>query len=800
MTASDLVERLLASLDVAGRVRLLTGATFWTTHADPLLGLRSMVLSDGPVGVRGPHWDEHGSAVLPSPTAWAATWDETLARRLGRLMAAEARRKGVDVLLGPTVNLHRSPLAGRHFECLSEDPVLAARIATAYVCGVQAGGVAATAKHYVANDSETNRFTVDVCVDERTLREVYLAPFERMVVDGGVWAVMAAYNGVNGVTMTDNPLLCTPLTTDWGFDGVVVSDWSATRSVVRSAQAGLGLVMPGPDGPWGEALLDAVRRNAVSEALLEDKARRMLRLARRVGAIGAPDAEQEPARADDTGDLLRRAAAEAMVLVRNDRATLPLHAPGLRRVAVLGPNAAEPAIQGGGSAGLTAEYVVTPLDGIRAAVAADADVVHLAGAHRPPGLDPMTAGLTVRYLDPSGTELRAEHRTVGQLVWCGDEIQPGTTVEVSGRFRAPAGGRWQFGFAGVGAFALELDGEPVLTELVVPRDTSFAAGFLDPPERWSDRVLREGEEVELLLRHRPAYEMRVAKLVLGARAPRRPETEEMALAVEAARRADVAVVVVGTDDRVESEGRDRETLALPGRQDELVRAVAGVNPRTVVVVNAGAPVLLPWRDEVAAVLLTWFPGQEFGNALADVLFGAAEPGGRLPTTWPAREQDVPVLSTQPVGDRLDYAEGLHAGYRAWLRAGATPAYPFGHGLGYTDWQYSSLSIDGTDLTVVLGNVGSRPGKEVVQAYLSRPESAIDRPARWLAGFAVVRAGPGETVTAEIPLPPRAFEHWSVDVHDWRSEPGDFVLSVGPSVTDCRLTLVISVRSPGEPPR
>ena len=761
---------------------LLTGAGFWTTRASAALGLRSLVLSDGPVGVRGARWDERGSAVLPSPTAWAASWDESLATALGGLLAAEARRKGVDVLLGPTVNLHRSPVAGRHFECLSEDPLLTGRIGAALVRGVQAGGVAATAKHYVANDSETNRFTVDVRVSERALREVYLAPFEALVVDGGVWLVMAAYNQVNGATMTDNPLLTTPLVTEWGFDGVVVSDWFATRSVVDSALAGLTLVMPGPGGPWSAGLAAAVESGRVPSSLVEDKIERLRRLASRISDKPVPPGGE---------GLLRRAAADGMVLVRNSRAALPLR--GVGRVALLGPNAADPAIQGGGSAGLTPSGVVTPLDALSSAF----DLVHAAGAHRQPGLTPIVADLHVRYLDPSGVELRAERRASGQLIWTGEDIAPGTVVEVSATFRAPAAGDWRIGFAGVGAFTLSLDGSPALAETVEPDDDSFAAGFLDPPQRWVTRGLGSGDSLRVRLKHVPAYELGAAKLVLGVQPPRRSDAEELAAAVEAARGADAAIVVVGTDDRVESEGRDRSTLALPGRQDDLVRAVARVNSRTVVVVNSGSPVLMPWREEVAAVLLAWFPGQEFGNALADVLTGAREPGGRLPTTWPAREEDVPVRSTRPDGDTLHYAEGVHVGYRAWLRSGATPAYPFGHGLGYTTWEYAELSGSGPLVTVRLRNTGDRPGKEVVQAYLSKGDSTIDRPAVWLAGFAVVRAAPGETVTAEIRLPERAFQHWD---GGWRTEAGDFLLTVGRSVDDRPLALVISGRSLGVRPK
>jgi beta-glucosidase len=801
------VVRRLGALTRRERVRLVTGAGFWCTAAAPELGLRSMVLSDGPVGVRGQRWDEHGSAVLPSPTAWAASWDEVLVERLGGLLAAEARRKGVDVVLGPTVNLHRSPLAGRHFECLSEDPLLSGRIGVAYVRGLQVHGVGACAKHYVANDSESSRFTVDVRVDERTLRELYLAPFESLVVDGGVWMVMAAYNGVNGTTMTGNLLLTDPLVAQWGFDGVVVSDWYAARSTVASALAGLGLVMPGPAGPWGEALVDAVGEGSVPADAVADKAARMLRLAGRVGALAdEPVGAAEGWSGDRATQLLRGAAAEAMVLLRNAGAVLPLDCGSLGRVAVLGPNAAEPTVQGGGSAELTADHVITPLQGIRAALGNEVVVEHVTGAYNRPGLSPIRAecvtcpacgrpGLAVRYLDPAGRQLRAEHRMSGRLVWFGEEILHGARVEASARFRAPVAGRWRFGFAGTGTFTFTVDARTVIEETVCPNNPSFAASYLDPPQRWVTRDLAVGDEVDLVLRHQLVPDLDFARVVLGVAAPRRSDDEELQLAVAAARRADAAIVVIGTTEQMETEGRDRTSLALPGGQDDLVRAVAAVNSRTVVVVNAGAPVAMPWRDDVAAILLTWFPGQEFGTALADVLIGAVEPGGRLPTTWTARD-DIPVPVTRPVDGRLHYREGLHVGYRT---PGISPAFPFGFGLGYTTWSYESIEAPaklraGADLgvSVRIRNTGGRRGKEVVQAYLSRPDSTVARPMCWLAGFAVARADPGEEVEVLIPVAARALQHWSTEAHAWETEPGDYRLTVGPSVADRPIAQVITV--------
>jgi beta-glucosidase len=386
--AEAVLRERLASLSLEQKVRLLTGADFWSLWPEPAIGLRRLVLSDGPAGVRGELWDERDpSANVPSPTALAASWDEARVERLGRLLAAEARRKGVDVLLAPTVNLHRAPYGGRHFECFSEDPLLTARIGVAYARGLQAGGVAACVKHFVANDSETDRFTVDVRVDERALRERYLAPFEPIVREAGVWAVMAAYNSVNGTTATEHPMLAEVLKDEWGFDGVVMSDWYAARSTEPAANAGLDLVMPGPGGPWGDRLVAAVRSGRVPEAAVDDKALRLLRLAARVGALEGIDPAVPPAEPWPDAKVaaeLREGAAAGFVLLRNAEVDgaplLPLEPQALRRVAVLGPNAEVARTLGGGSATVFPPYTASPLQGLKAALGPAVQVDHGRGA------------------------------------------------------------------------------------------------------------------------------------------------------------------------------------------------------------------------------------------------------------------------------------------------------------------------------------------------------------------------------------------------------------------------------------
>ncbi|GAA4575200.1 glycoside hydrolase family 3 C-terminal domain-containing protein [Planotetraspora kaengkrachanensis] len=841
----DELDHLVGKLDLDQKVRLLTGATVWRTGAEPDIGLRAMVTSDGPAGVRGEGWDERDTSLtLPSATALAATWDGDLVTRLGALLAAEARRKGVDILLAPTLNLHRSALGGRHFECFSEDPLLAGWIGAAFIRGVQSGGVAATAKHYVANDSETERLTLDARVDERTLREVYLAPFEA-AVEAGVWALMSAYNGVNGVTMSENALLAEPLKGEWGFDGVVVSDWGAVRSTVAAATAAQDLAMPGPNEHWGDALAAAVRSGEVPESAVDDKVRRLLRLAAHVGALGAHAApvEEKPASSHaapveerpasshaapveekpasphaetaagsvlarsphaETGEeasrtLLRRAVSASTVLLRNEGGLLPLDAGRLRRVAVLGPNAAAARIQGGGSAGVFPASAVSPLEGIRAALAGRAEVTHAAGAHPsdlPTPLDTANArdprsglpGVLVRLLDADGAELHAERRLTGRILESAP-VRGTRTAEIRALVRPDAGGRWTVAVGGWGHVSLTVDGRLVLDADVALDTADPATVHLSPPYRRVEVDLEPGREVELVARRRlDRGTGRACALAMDP--PRLSDDDELAAAVALARDSDVAVVVVGTDEAAESEGRDRASLALPGRQDDLVRAVAAANPDTVVVVNSGGPVALPWREQVSAVLLSWFPGQEGGHGLADVLLGTAEPGGRLPTTW----ADEAVVGTTPVDGVLDYAEGLHLGHRAWARGTGAPAYWFGHGLGYTSWSYEAVTVPPEvepgrpfTVTVRLRNTGDRAGREVVQVYLSRTRSEVERPARWLAGHAVAGAGPGEEVEVEVAVAARAVQHWSVGDGAWRTEPGPFNVLAGRSAGDLPLT-------------
>jgi beta-glucosidase len=798
------VEAALRKLDLDAKARLLAGQDTWSLPALPEIGLKSLVMSDGPIGVRGVRWTaDDPSVALPSPTALAATWDPELARTAGVLLAQEARRKGVHVLLAPTVNLHRSPLGGRHFEAYSEDPYLTGRIGAAYVAGVQSGGVGTTVKHFVANDAETDRLTVNNLVSERALRELYLAPFEAIVENAHPWGIMTAYNSVNGTTMTEHHHLVNEvLRGEWGFDGANVSDWTAARSTVAAIEGGLDIAMPGPRTVYGEALAQAVRDGEAEEAKVDAAVRNVLRLAARVGILeGADPVVTELPDTVEGEALAREVARRSFVLVRNEREALPLKPGGT--VALIGAAARDARVLGGGSATVFPARIVSPLDGLIAALP-DGTLTYAVGAD--PNTELAEAGqdfeLRAICRDADGNVIGTRSAPSGHIQWMGTDLPEGVThdrlhtVELTGTFTPRATGLHAFGIKGMGAFRLVIDGTTYFEDVQRPDDDEPFAAFFGAPVLRAQAELTADRPVQVSLTYvvdvPEDLPMQAVSFTLAHQEPQRDPEELIAEAVAAARAADTAVVVVATTERVESEGFDRTDLVLPGRQDDLVHAVAAANPNTVVVVNSGSPVELPWRDEVAAVLLSWFPGQEGGAALADVLTGTHEPGGRLPSTWGALA-DAPVTQVVPEDGELPYREGVFIGYSAWEKEGRTPSYPFGHGLGYTDWTYESVEVQGTTVRVRLRNSGARVGREVVQVYLAPAEADAERPVRRLAGFAAVVAGAGEVVEATVELPRRAFEIWDENTHSWSFAKGSFEIQVGRSVSDRRLTATTNLR-------
>ncbi|CAM3177357.1 beta-glucosidase family protein [Stackebrandtia soli] len=799
--SDEVISAQLTTLTLSDKVRILTGSGPWKLYPLDAIGMRAVAMSDGPAGVRGVRdSSDETSASFPSPTALAATWDRDLASRLGALFAAEARRHDVDVVLAPVVNLHRTPVGGRHFECYSEDPRLTTDIAVTLIETMQRHGVGACVKHFVGNESETARTEYVATMDERTLRELYLMPFEG-AVDAGVWMVMAAYNALDFDgevnSATDHSRLLTGLLKDeWGFDGVVVSDWTAARTTVPSANAGLDLVMPGKGGPWEDALLRAVETGEVDEAVIDDKVRRILRLGHRVGAFDAPPITPPDV---DARALLREFAARSTVVIKNDRDALPQAVERLRRVALIGPNAVDTFLQGGGSAHVNPDLVVSPETGLREALGPDRELtVHRGGYARPhsPEIDTdiLDGPMIVEFVDVDGSVIASTTADRPNL-WLRDIPRATTRARVRATANLTAGTHW-LGLGAVGTFTVSVDGAIVARgDHPAGNDVILNSSVNAPPSHGHTVDLDVSRSVEIVTELGVIEAEgwgRFCRMVLRHIPPGPSVEEEIAEAVTAAANAELAVVIVGTNNEVESEGWDRPGLSLPGRQDELVRRVSAANPNTIVIVNAGAPVLLPWLTEVSTVLWSWFPGQECGHAIADILTGRTEPSGRLPWTLPADEADVPVPNAIPVDNIVEYQDGIHIGYRGYLRNDTTPAAPFGHGLGWTDWRYHDVTVTptedgGVDLNVTVENVGARAGHEVIQAYLDAEGAQPGRPVRWLAGFTVINAEPGQTVATTVRIRQRDFAVWDTDSADWRVPSGRYGIHVGRSLVDIRLS-------------
>jgi beta-glucosidase len=787
----------IAELTLEEKVALLAGVDWWHTASVERLGIPTLKMSDGPAGVRGAHVSGGPpSNSFPCGTALGATWDVDLVRQVGVALAGELASKGAHLILAPTVNLHRTPLAGRNFECYSEDPFLTARLAVAYIEGVQSEGVGATVKHFVANDSEFERMSISSEVPERALRELYLLPFEAAVREAGTWALMSAYNKVAGSWCSEHEVLLTELLREeWGFDGLVVSDWFGTHTTERATLAGLDLEMPGPPLHRGDKLVQAVRDGALPESVIDQRVARILQLMERTGVLAGTASDPTVEGYHDDADrhaLLRRAAASSIVLLKNDGPLLPLDASALTSVAVIGPTAAWASTQGGGSAQVAPPYEVSPLAGLQAALPPGVTVTFEAGAsiaRGPSRLDPtrLAGGrLFVEYVaDADGTVAQTETTARSWFRW-DPQFEP---AGPGAAWTVRAATTYTAAYAGEHAFSVRTAGRLRLWVGDLAVDGWDAA---DGRRTLGGSVhLDAGQEVPLRLEW--ATDNDDLGLDLRVQEPLPSDLADRAVAAAAA--ADVAVVVVGLDSTWETEGKDRADLSLPGGQAELVERIAAANRRTVVAVNAGAPIDLGWLDSVPAVVQLWYPGQEGGNALADVLLGAVNPGGRLPTTFPKRLEDLPAMLNYP-GERgeVRYGEGLFIGYRAFDRTGAEPAFPFGHGLSYTTFSYGPVSVsspsigpgDGLEVTVAVTNTGAVAGDEVVQLYVGDPEATVLRPPKELKGFVRLRdVGPGETVEARFTLDDRSFAFWDPTVHDWVVEPGTFELLAAASAADVR---------------
>jgi beta-glucosidase len=821
--SSDIERRVDAILDrmtLDQKIALIGGVDGYYVRGIPSLGLPRLKTADGPMGVRN-----YGPATaMPGGINLAATWDPALAQEVGEQIGRDARAKGVHFLLGPAVNIYRAPMDGRNFEYMGEDPYLASRIAVGYIEGIQSEGVSATIKHFVANNSEFSRHTVDQIIDERTLREIYLPAFEAAVKQAHVGAVMDAYNLVNGEHMTQNKFLDTEvLNNEWGFQGVLMSDWFATYDGVAAANAGLDLEMPSGAFMNQSTLLPAIKDGRVSVATIDDKVRRILRLEFRFHWLDRPQTDLSIPRYNLQGDeVALKAAIEGMVLLKNSGNLLPLDKHNIRSIAVIGPDAYPAVPVGGGSAGVRPFSAVSFLQGIAKEVGASVPTYYDRGV---PALSELAArtdfstaatggapGLTGEYFSGDNLQGAPHTRRVdlhinfgadpnADLGFAPQSYPAGAgSARWTGYYLSPTAAAYDFfvestGEAG-GYYRLYVDGNLILDDWTQAR---ALVGL-------KTLTLDAGPHKIVVERHgRPGFlGMRFRFGIVAHSAYVNPAAEKLAA------QADAVVLAVGFDPQSESEGSDR-TFRLPPGQEQLIEKIASINPHTIVVITSGGGVdMNGWINHVPALLEAWYPGQEGGTALARILFGDADPSGRLPVTFDRHWSDNPAHDSYyppPDSHRVVYKEGVFVGYRGYERSGLKPLFPFGYGLSYASFRYSNLEIQPIsgksqsndpltglhyEVSWDVTNTGKRSAADVSEVYVGETSPLVPRPARELKGFARVNLRPGETREAKVELNGRAFSYFDVKTHQWRVDPGKFAIYVGGSVDQLPLQDTITM--------
>ncbi|HEY3311365.1 MAG TPA: glycoside hydrolase family 3 C-terminal domain-containing protein [Anaerolineales bacterium] len=804
------IENLIAQMTLDEKISMLAGADLWHTTPVARLGIPAFKVTDGPNGGRGAQGNlGPGSVCTPVGVALGATWNKELVEELGTVLGDEVRAKGAQVLLAPTVNIHRSPIAGRNFECYSEDPYLSGEIATAYIKGIQKQGVGTCIKHFVCNDQEFERMSMSSEVEERPLREIYLEPFRKAIKNAQPWSIMSAYNRVRGTYASENNYtLKTILKEEWCFDGPVISDWFGTYSDAVPS-GGLDLEMPGP-ARWMSAnkVRSALKKGTLTELELDGKIRRLMKLMEKAGLFENPTLQQErgqnlPAHQE----IIRRVAGEAIVLLKNAKNILPFR--GVNSIAVIGENAHWTQILGGGSSSVTPHYVISPLEGIRSRAEDSIKVEYAPGCfiHRTmpaPNADLLSAsdgkqGLLVEFfdnLDFSGLPAHSQLTRGVQFGWFDNSVpkvdQNRFSVRLNGFFTPKETGIHSLGLGSVGRAKLYIDDQLVIDNWTKPAPYG---------QRTVDLAMQAGQKYALKVEYNWEGNQVWRSLSLSHIPPHAADL--MAEAVELARRSDSVVLIAGLTSEWEAESFDRVNMKLPGQQDELISRIAAVNPNTVVVLNAGSPLEMPWIDEVAGVLQLWYDSQEQGNALADVLFGDISPSGKLPTTFPLRLQDNPSYLNFPgENGKVFYGEGLFVGYRYYEKKQIAPLFPFGHGLSYTTFEYRHLRVPksfnletGLVASVDIKNSGEVSGKEIVQLYVRDVRSSLIRPEKELKAFVKVDLKPGETRTVEFLLDQEAFWFYNPLAGGWVTEPGEFEILVGASSQDIRLSATSILAAP-----
>ena len=785
------VDSILSKMTTDEKIEILGGINDFDTRPIPRLGIPSLRMSDGPMGVH----DYGLTTAYPAGIALAASWDVDLAHRFGVAMGKDARARGVHFILGPGMNIYRAPMNGRNFEYFGEDPFLASRMAVNDINGIQEQGVIAVAKHFAGNNSEFARMTLSSDIDERTLREIYLPAFEASVKEAHIGAVMDAYNLVNGVYMTANTHLNIDiLKKDWAFNGVLMSDWGATHDGVAAANGGMDLEMPSPSFMNRDALLPALKDGRVSMATVDDKVRRTLRTAIAFGFFDRPQTDPNIALYNQEGrQLALDEARGGMVLLKNQGNLLPLDENKLKTIAVIGPNAYPAVIGGGGSSETKPFQAVSFLEGISDHVGTIVNVLYDVDL---PVLDEVFEKSEFVTAPGGESGLKAEYFSNQELAgppaltrvdlhvhfdWGEGSFEPGQPVDHfsvrwTGYFIPKESADYQFFTSADDGVRLYIDDERVIDDWL-PQSQTLAT---------ATRHLEAGKPYKV----RVEYFEDVGSAIVGmgvTRADAFVGVKTKALAAK----ADAVIVCVGFDSKTESEGADRP-FQLPGGQDELIRQISAVNKNTIVVLTAGGNVdMTKWIDQVPVVLHTWYPGQEAGTALAQIIFGDYSPSGKLPASFERRWEDNPVYHTYypAKGDsHVQYSEGVFVGYRGYDRSQTKPLFPFGFGLSYTTFAYSNLSLTpkaGTvdqpiTVTFDVKNTGHREGAEVAELYVADPHASVPRPVKELKGFAKVNLKRGESKRVTLHLDRRSFSFYDVAKKDWNAEPGPFTILIGSS--------------------
>lgn len=798
------VQSILSQMTLEEKIDMLGGVDGFFVRGLPRLGVPRLKMADGPLGVRN-----YGPATtMAGGIALAATWNPELAEQVGTEIGRDARAKGVHFLLGPGVNIYRAPTNGRNFEYLGEDPFLASRIAVGYIKGVQSQGVSATIKHYMGNNSEFDRHNTDSMIDERTMREIYFPAFEAAVKEAHVGAVMDSYNLVNGTHATQNKFLNTDvLKKEWGFDGVVMSDWSATYDGVAAANSGMDLEMPSGLFMNKKNLLPAVQQGQVSVATIDDKVRRILRKAVQFGWLDRDQFDPAIPRFNQQGrQVALQAARESMVLLKNDRDLLPLAKEKIKSIAVIGPDAYPAVPDGGGSARVQPFAAVSFLEGLSNSLGAATNTYYNRGLPALSELADATSFTTEAANGQPG--LKAEYFGDDELKGRPllDRTEQHINFTAQSRQGLPEGARserWTGYYTPTSAGAYDVfvastgeDGG--YYRLLVDDKLVFDSWKVATAEVSSAGLSLDAAPHKVVLEHRGRSAWLGTRFRLGIfRRDGVVDSEAKKLAAH----ADAVVLAVGFDPETESEGADR-TFALPPGQEQLIQEIAAANKNTIVVITAGGAVdMSSWLDHVPAVLQAWYPGQEGGAALAEIVFGAVNPSGRLPVSFERRPEDNPTHNSyypETGSKRVVYKEGIFVGYRGYEHNGATPVFPFGYGLSYTSFAYSNLSVTrvvtkggsnewpGYLVAFDVTNNGKRDGTEVAEVYVAEPHAKVPRPAKELKGFAKVSLRRGETRHISVTLDQRALSYYDVTAKEWRADPGDFDILVGRSSAQIEL--------------